>query len=269
MAGGKAERAEVVLNSFPCPATTVQRRHRLTVKKVFTGNPADSLARNGATGMRIDPSDRHYFDIVPPCKHCGESILEHRADSEPPWVCPQQKSNMPIYYGLFSGGDPRLFQPDAEYCSPEELTRHKAACEEANRLEAARDLPCPSGWERQCNGRVCYVLRAPFGIGFYTFPPTCYEIGIAPDAPGRTDAMNDANHAALFEALDAVETIKRCLGTIDSAEATRRSEMQTLALEHSLHLLMAEYQADTDQEHDLEQDRRHFRGIAENQDWKE
>jgi len=39
---------------------------------------------------------------------------------------------MAIMYGLFPGGDPRLFTPDEECCSPEEIERWEVACREWN-----------------------------------------------------------------------------------------------------------------------------------------
>lgn len=37
------------------------------------------------------------------------------------------------WYGLFPGGDPRLFTPDPEWCTPAEIARHAEACEQWNR----------------------------------------------------------------------------------------------------------------------------------------
>ena len=78
-------------------------------------------------------------------------------------------------YGYFSGGDPRNFHPDFQDCTPDEIRAWELAVHEANRLSSKRELPCPSGFERTGDGTVIHVLRAPFGIGVTTFPPTCYE----------------------------------------------------------------------------------------------
>jgi hypothetical protein len=106
------------------------------------------------------------------CCHCFRDFADHNyvPDSIDEYACPvnQQES----CYGYFTGGDPRKFFPDAEDCTPEELANHKRACEEADRLEAARDLPCPSGWY----GNV-HITKAPFGIGVSTIEvETCFEL---------------------------------------------------------------------------------------------
>ncbi len=126
--------------------------------------------------MRIDPADKAYLDKLPPCKNCGESIHEHQANSEPPWMCPPECQPGSVY-GFFTGGDPRTFHPDAGECSPEELKRHREACEAADKLEANRDLPCPSGWEWRGDS-LFHFLRAPFGIGVQVYPPMCYEMDL-------------------------------------------------------------------------------------------
>jgi hypothetical protein len=124
--------------------------------------------------MRIDPDDDPLLEKLPVCEHCGQSIYEHNKDSEPPWMCPYEYQREPIY-GYFGGGDPRDFHPDHECCSPEEIKRHKEACEAADKLAKDRNLPCPSGWERLPDGRAAHVTRAPFGIGMTCPPPTCYQ----------------------------------------------------------------------------------------------
>jgi hypothetical protein len=131
-----------------------------------------------ATGcdLRKPPHDP-YLDDLPRCKNCGQPFEEHHAESEPPYHCPYEYQMQPSY-GFFNGGDPREFHPDYESSSPEEIANHRRACEEAERLESMRGLPCPSGYEQvEHEGKACvaHVLRAPFGMGITTFPPTCYE----------------------------------------------------------------------------------------------
>jgi hypothetical protein len=122
------------------------------------------------TDTRKPPNDGA-FDGLPPCKNCGDAFSEHMQNGEPLYMCREQMQPM---YGFFNGGDPRDFHPDHESCTPEEIERHRQACEDAERLEANRNLPCPSGWVRTPEF-TAHILRAPFGIGIYTFPPTCYE----------------------------------------------------------------------------------------------
>jgi hypothetical protein len=101
------------------------------------------------------------------CKNCFREFADHnyRLNSIDVYECPVPVTE--TGYGYFHGGDPRKFYPDFEDCSPDEIKRWKAACREADRLEAKRHLPCPSGWERHGDS-VIHVLRAPFGIGTYT-----------------------------------------------------------------------------------------------------
>lgn len=120
------------------------------------------------------PPHDDYFNDLPPCKNCGQEFNEHIAESEPPYMCPHEFQADSVY-GFFHGGDPRYFHPDYECCSPSEIESHKRACAEADRLAEKRELPCPSGFERVGDGTVIHVLRAPFGIGITTFPPTVYE----------------------------------------------------------------------------------------------
>lgn len=124
--------------------------------------------------------DREYLDGLPPCKHCGQDIHEHVADSDPAWMCHYEYQREPCY-GYFSGGDPRDFHPDCEDSTPEEIANWKQACIEAERLQEKRELPCPSGWGRLADGTVFHMLRAPFGIGVCTYPPTFYEPSMPSD----------------------------------------------------------------------------------------
>ncbi len=77
-------------------------------------------------------------------------------------------------YGFFCGGDPRKFHPDSEGCSEEEIAHHKAACALWDEAEARGETPepeaCPSGFLYDEDGKcVGHVLRAPYGIGIYTY----------------------------------------------------------------------------------------------------
>jgi hypothetical protein len=117
------------------------------------------------------------------CTNCGREFSDHDyvKDSIDKYKCPAPMQSEP-YYGYFVGGDPRTFHPDGEMCSEEEFANWKKACDEANRIEASRDLPCPSGWVTDDSGRaVAHILRAPFGIGsgWYEFE-TFFEAGDEP-----------------------------------------------------------------------------------------
>ena len=117
------------------------------------------------------------LDDLPRCKNCGQDFEEHHAECDPPYQCPYEYQMQPCY-GFYHGGDPRDFHPDYESSTPDEIENHKRACREADASVRKQSLPCPSGYEQlEHNGQmvVAHVLRAPFGIGITTYPPTCYE----------------------------------------------------------------------------------------------
>ena len=81
---------------------------------------------------------------------------------------------MSMGYGFFCGGDPRQFWPDGESCSETEIANHKAACALWNEAEARGETPepeaCPSGYLYDADGKcIGHVLRAPYGIGTYSY----------------------------------------------------------------------------------------------------
>ena len=120
-----------------------------------------------------EPPKDDSLDDLPPCKNCGCNFDEHMQDGEPPYMCPYEHQDQPLY-GFFHGGDPRDFHPDYECSTPDEIAAHKEACQQANILEKARNMPCHSGWVRT-HEFAAHILRAPFGLGITTYPPTCYE----------------------------------------------------------------------------------------------
>lgn len=103
------------------------------------------------------------------CRWCHRDFADHDyiPNSIDQYKCPvNQQENC---YGYFTGGDPRDFHPDYEDSTPEEIANWKRACEEANRIEASRNLPCPSGWiVDEKRKLIAHVLNAPFGIGVCT-----------------------------------------------------------------------------------------------------
>lgn len=77
-------------------------------------------------------------------------------------------------YGYFNGGDPRKFCPDGECCTEKEIENHSRACALWNEAEQRGEIPtpekCPSEWIFNNKGEpVAHVLRAPYGIGSYTY----------------------------------------------------------------------------------------------------
>lgn len=65
-----------------------------------------------------------------------------------------------VNYGPFHGGDPRLFQPDEECCTAEEMARWKDACAAWDRGEGEEYGP-----ECQTLGNGAIVKLTGFGIG--------------------------------------------------------------------------------------------------------
>ena len=77
-------------------------------------------------------------------------------------------------YGFFCGGDPRSFHPEEDCCTEQEIANHRAACALWDEAEARGEKPtpeaCPSGWVYDAEGKpVMHVLRAPYGIGTYSY----------------------------------------------------------------------------------------------------
>lgn len=64
-------------------------------------------------------------------------------------------------YGFYHGQDPRTFSPDAECCSPSEITAHRAACVAA---DAGEWKPDDSGCHHTRGAIVC---KSSFGLGVY------------------------------------------------------------------------------------------------------
>lgn len=72
-------------------------------------------------------------------------------------------------YGAFPGGDPRLFSPDTEVCTPGEIAAHAKACEEAQAMEdrgEVPDWPPSHRWESTEHG-AAHIASEPFGVGTY------------------------------------------------------------------------------------------------------
>lgn len=67
-------------------------------------------------------------------------------------------------YGYARPENPHDFSPDAECCTEEEIAAHKAACEAFDRGEYD-----PSADPSSLSGPGVHLLRAPWGIGSYTF----------------------------------------------------------------------------------------------------
>lgn len=85
-------------------------------------------------------------------------------------------------YGYYSGGDPRLFSPAEDECTPEEMAAHKAACEAWERGErpdirkACEPNREPVEYTDKRTGEKVTIpagtglaLYAPFGIGIQTY----------------------------------------------------------------------------------------------------
>lgn len=127
------------------------------------------------------------------CGCCGAEFADHTYDEpEKAYKCPTP--HVESGYGFFAGGDPRDFSPDGESCTPKEIANHKAACalwnEAAGRGETPEPEKCPSGWLYDEAGKpIMHVLRAPYGIGVYSYEFDRYfEM---PDDVGPVDIDDD------------------------------------------------------------------------------
>ena len=69
-------------------------------------------------------------------------------------------------YGFARPDDPNDFHPDAESCTEQEIAAHKAACEAYGKPDYVP--PLGSEWIGDGDTRL-HILRAPWGIGSYTF----------------------------------------------------------------------------------------------------
>lgn len=78
-------------------------------------------------------------------------------------------------YGFFTGGDPRMFSPDEQDCTPEEIAAHKAACDLWDKADAegrSMNPEEPAGkWLLSDEGqKLAHILTARFGIGVQRYP---------------------------------------------------------------------------------------------------
>ena len=122
--------------------------------------PASRCANTGAVLRRGSPRGGHRQDPLRP-------LRRQRLFGPPRPLDAEEEPT--AGYGAFPGGDPRLFTPDEEVCTAEELEAHRAACEEATAMEArgeAPEWPSSHGWEKH-GEVVMHVTMAGFGLGVY------------------------------------------------------------------------------------------------------
>lgn len=117
------------------------------------------------------------------CANCHKEFADHNyvPDSIDKYRCPvpQQETS----YGYFPGGDPRLFHPDHESCSEDEIAAHKTACEAWDRGEKIETPPgCRflTDCEGAFIGRVC---DSRFGVGVYWFDIETFFEPVEADSP--------------------------------------------------------------------------------------
>jgi hypothetical protein len=67
-------------------------------------------------------------------------------------------------YGYLRTKNPHDFSPDHESCTAEEIEAHKAACEAFDVGKYEHD-----GWDGWNEDHTIHVLKAPWGIGAYTY----------------------------------------------------------------------------------------------------
>lgn len=103
--------------------------------------------------------------------HALRAVLPHLEEEAQPQVT----------YGFYSGGDPRLFSPDADECKPVEIEAHRAACEAWERGERPDirracepnrepiDYTDKDGQKKTIAAGEGLALYAPFGVGVQTW----------------------------------------------------------------------------------------------------
>lgn len=69
-------------------------------------------------------------------------------------------------YGYFPGGDPRLFTPDVDVCTPEEIEAHRSACSAADAGDS-KEHPPGHGLLQRGDGGFALWHGGPFGVGVY------------------------------------------------------------------------------------------------------
>lgn len=67
-------------------------------------------------------------------------------------------------YGGFPGGDPRMFRPDADVCTPEEIEAHRLAC-----IEWDEGRGVDRGPSCFWNGDASVHAGTGYGMGTYTW----------------------------------------------------------------------------------------------------
>lgn len=121
------------------------------------------------------------------CANCYKEFADHNyvADSIDKYQCPSPQTE--TGYGYFPGGDPRLFHPDHECCSPEEIAAHREACAAWDRGERP-ETPPGSRYIYDDSGKVvAHICGGKFGIGTYVvefdsyFEPLDEDYGVAFD----------------------------------------------------------------------------------------
>lgn len=81
-------------------------------------------------------------------------------------------------YGGFPGGDPRMFKPDVEVCTPEEVERHRLAC-----IEWDEGRGIDRGPSCSFAGDGSAHTMTGFGVGTYTWIPD--EVAVIDAALGE------------------------------------------------------------------------------------
>lgn len=72
-------------------------------------------------------------------------------------------------YGFFPGGDPRLFIPDEQCATEEEIANHQAACEAMERGEAVDQSPAGETLRSESGEYLGHITFSKFGLGTYRY----------------------------------------------------------------------------------------------------
>lgn len=132
---------------------------------------------------RVPTDDPNFSEIVPPVLRIAVWRAMYDAAPVAPTAAPTredarellramadelERSGEQVGYGFARPDNPHDFSPDHESCSAEEIAAHKAACEAFDSGEYTP--PRGSETHRDKDGKiVMHILRAPWGIGSYTY----------------------------------------------------------------------------------------------------
>jgi hypothetical protein len=95
-------------------------------------------------------------------------------------------------FGLFPGGDPRNFQPDASICTDAQVSNWRNACDAWNHADASGQILSDLPSEEVCEPTVTDYATASFGAGIF-------EIGKAASEPEPPAELDEATFNEIMD----------------------------------------------------------------------